>query len=170
MMASIILRFRDLSIPLGETLRRHRHIAKRHSYVWWGWMKRNREGRPNSLLSETAAAASERVVSAYLYDSGTDRIHAARLSGIAALPNDDIPSPEPGLTPSYMAEAILPAWFKLSDISPEPLTRPVLAIHSLPTLPDETDTDSVTLDQQFSDLATLRKSGATMWSGEIISS
>lgn len=37
MNSTLVLRFRDLSCPRGETINRHKEIIQEEGYVWWGW-------------------------------------------------------------------------------------------------------------------------------------
>jgi hypothetical protein len=56
---SIILRFRDLVTPLGDTIRRHQEEVARGSHVCWGWWSKTGEVVPTNIFGELLAAARE---------------------------------------------------------------------------------------------------------------
>lgn len=168
-MKTIVLRFRDLSIPTGQTIRRHREKIRTQGSTWWGWVARQRECFPEVLLLtlvREAAAESGKVI--YLYHSGECQFYPATVSDISAYPGGaGILTPEVHKTPSYMSEAECPAWFKLTSIGdPSPrLSKP--AIFSMPTISEFTQVDKELMDAALQDGERLRHSSATLWAIEM---
>src|ERR1039458_3052834 len=134
--STIILRFRDLNIPEGDTIRRHKQSIKEHGHVWWGWIKRQKERFPSELFSTIATTCREKGdIQLYLFDSGAEHLLNARLSGISAVPGGlQLPTPDIRSTPAYMTEALLAAWFKLIEISDSPVGTSSVRIEQFPTL------------------------------------
>jgi hypothetical protein len=153
-----VLRFRDLNIPAGETLRRHAEIAKKNGYVYWGWMKRNREILPLEVFRQLARQCQTAPQTVLLFDSGHEAVYLAQLLGIHAFPGgESTPTPEPRRTPLYMAEASLPAWFKVSKIELDALNLIELPLSALPTLTESSE------EPGNYPLSKLRASDATFW-------
>src|SRR5262245_51978300 len=151
-MKTIALRFRDLSIPDGETVKRHRQRIQAHGCVWWGWMMRQREMFPDALLQGLAHEASQAEKHVFLYHSGECSFYPAILTEIAAYPGGaKILTPEVQKTPSYMAEAECPAWYRLTAIS-DPLARLENAsIVGMPTLCKRSQADETLLGSKLND-------------------
>lgn len=153
-----VLRFRDLNVPTGETIRRHAEIARRNGYVYWGWMKRNREQVPWNEFKDLAEACNIAPQSVLLFDSGREVLFDAKLRGIHVFPGgENSPAPQPRMTPPYMAEASLPAWFKLGEISNEPNNLNQLTIIAQPTLGD------IDAKNRLFTMNDLRADDATFW-------
>ncbi len=165
-MPSLILRFRDLTIPSGETIRRHKAVIESRQAVWWGWMKRNREEFPEEAFRTLSQNIADGHTQAYLFDSGSDLLFSAAVAQIYAIPRDICLTPDPDTTPPYMAEAFLPAWFKLTSISDSAVHDPTLSVEASPTL----NALDVGDNEQLSGLMMprdLRKSQATLWIGSL---
>src|SRR5262245_42724566 len=94
---SLILRFRDLVTPPGETLRRHRDLVELKGFVWWGWWNKFGERVPADLFRRLSAAEFELL----LFDSGTNQVVCARCSGIVWGEDGAIASPNADATPEY---------------------------------------------------------------------
>jgi hypothetical protein len=134
-MRTIILRFRDLSIPDGETIRRHRESISVFGDTWWGWIMRQRESYPEQLFITLAQRLKEQPQSIYLFHSGEVTLYPAQLKRISAFPGGmKLQSPDVQRTPPYMTEAECPAWFQLSKIDAPIQTASTLSITSFPTL------------------------------------
>jgi len=165
----IILRFRDLNIPLGETISRHSRIISERGHVWWGWIRRQREEFPSKFFATVATSChAGSPMPIWLYDSGVHQLHSARLARIWAAPGGPpLPSPETRYTPTYMSEAILSAWFKLVMIDEKPIQAGQMTIEEFPTLQAQTlgDHDQGLMNKTFDDLSILRHSEATLWKG-----
>lgn len=165
----VILRFRDLNIPYGETISRHARAIAEHGYTWWGWIRRQKEEFPGDLFAFLSTTCHTRgAVPIHLFDSGAEQVRRAYLTAISAAPGGPpLPTPEIRCTPSYMSEALLPAWFKLSGIEPNPLLQPEVKVEGLPTLADPAAPDYELLTSSFCDLSKLRHSGATLWTASV---
>jgi len=166
---TLILRFRDLNIPLGETIGRHRRAIQENGYVWWGWIRRQKETFPADMFASLAASCrTGAALPVYLFDSGAEELHLASLSGISAAPGGlPLPTPETRCTPTYMAEAVLSAWFKLTAIEAQALERPTVSVKRFPTLPAPGKPDLDLLAESLDDLSRLRHSGATLWEAAV---
>lgn len=117
---TIILRFRDLSVPENQTIDRHKRIIEDNGYVWWGWWKKHNENPPMSLFKHIRIIIEqEGKLDILLVDSGSqDRVYTATCEGLE-YKDELIDSPEEGTkTPSYYQETKLFCWFKFSTISP----------------------------------------------------
>lgn len=161
---SLLLRFRDLNLPVGVTISRHRELIAREGIVMWGWIMRQSESVPEDVLTSLARSletGGEQTV--YLYDSGLCEVRRAVLSGLSIFPGGiRIPTPEPRATPLYMSEALCPVWFHLTKIDGDPLVNAEIQVRSFPTLPRPREPDLARINMHVP-LAELRESGATMW-------
>lgn len=156
----IVLRYRDLTVPEGATIERHREIIEREDVVMWGWMMRQSEIVPNELLAKVAEAPD--AVDVYLYDSGSCELRHAKLRSLSVFAGGiRIPTPIPPATPTYMAEALCPVWFHITEIEEEPIMIETMIILGYPTLDHEHE-DNKKLGKATS-LTELRDSGATLW-------
>lgn len=168
-MSTVVLRFRDLYIPEGETIRRHRAKIEAHGCVWWGWIMRQRERFPGPLLANLAQELDKGGgKDIFLYHSGEGCLYPATLSDIAAYPDGArTPTPEVHKTPNYMAEAECPAWFQLNHIG-EPVRQPFrLQLQSFPSLPELPEIDERLAQSGLHEVDELRLSTATLWEAEI---
>lgn len=168
-MKTLALRFRDLNIPDGETIRRHRAKIDAHGSVWWGWIMRQRESFPGHFLAEwdqqLERSSGAQVV---LFNSGEERLYSAIMTDVAAYPEGvRIQTPEVQKTPGYMAEAECPAWFQLAEISPAPLEDVQITILSFPTLIDQASIDHDLLGKTLASVGELRLSTATLWEVDV---
>jgi hypothetical protein len=164
----LMLRFRDLTIPDGETIRRHEALIATRRTVWWGWIMRQDETFPNDyvvkLSRELAEQGTQRIVP---YHSGAGQFFYADLARISALPGGyRIRSPEMELTPVYMHESVCPAWFELKQISLSE-SMPAFVVKALPTLPNPSPVDKELAGGVEATAALLRNSGATLWDIEL---
>lgn len=166
---TLVLRFRDLHIPFGETISRHCAVISENGYTWWGWIGRQKETFPTEMFAALAASCrSEKALPIFLFDSGADNLRSAQLCAISAAPGGlPLPPPETRCTPAYMAEAVLSAWFKLIQIDEIPVDRPTVSVKQFPTIIDPGGPDLELLKNPLQDLALLRHSGATLWDAEV---
>lgn len=151
-------------IPEGETIRRHRAKIEEHGLVWWGWIKRGHERVPKELLLALVEKLEEGPRPLYLFHSAERRLYSAKVDDVSAFPGGALTqTPEVQKTPSYMAEAEVPAWFKLISID-EPLNGGKgVRITGLPTLETPRRVDTDLLDREINDLTELGMSTATLW-------
>lgn len=161
---TLMLRYRDLSVPLGATISRHREVIAREGIAMWGWIMRQSEQVPEELLTSLAISLeSDSAREIFLYDSGTCQVRSAQLSGLSIFPGGlRIPTPEPRSTPLYMSEALCPVWFHLASINSEPLQVRELNIVGYPTMHNPA---AVGLMARTGELpvSEIRETGATLW-------
>jgi len=114
----MILRFRDLSTPVGDTIRLHREKIQTHRYAWWGWWAKPEEKIPRQTFADfTDHIATTGSLSVLLADSGEKLLYRATISQINSPGgNTPIDSPERDKTPGYYIERTCKAWFKVTAI------------------------------------------------------
>ena len=139
--SDLVLRFRDLITGYGKTLHEHRRIIAQMGYTWWGWWRKPYELVPKALLWDLTDRCPTHL---YLFDSGNRgsevTLYRATLGEVAVAPNGaDIPSPKVDATPNYYNAARYGAWFKLTDISTDPIVGTTLAPIGFPTWPESAD-------------------------------
>ena len=74
---TLILRFRDLSIP--NTIEEHKKIIAEKGYVWWGWWSKPQEKLPATIFMELNQKTELEV---YLFDSGQKWFYKAQCNTI----------------------------------------------------------------------------------------
>lgn len=160
----LMLRYRDLSVPLGATVSRHRDMIQREGLAMWGWIMRQSEQVPEDMLSALAMSLeNEPAQEILLYDSGTCEVRRAQISGLSIFPGGlRIPTPEPRSTPLYMSEALCPVWFHLASIEAEPLKVREIGIVGYPTLRPGAIGGPVARTGNLS-VVEVRETGATLW-------
>lgn len=115
---SLILRFRDLVTPPGQTIVRHRDIADQSDTVWWGWWSKSGEAIPDEVFRNQNNKSETKEPKIYLLDSGHCLLWSAVLRRIHWDPNHRrIETPEKKKTPAYYRTQCFLAWFQLSDFS-----------------------------------------------------
>ncbi len=144
---TIVLRYRDLTVPEGVTIERHREIIEREDIVMWGWMMRQSETVPISHL--TKVAENPEHAEFLIYDSGSGEIRKAVLKTLSVFPGGiRIPAtPIPSATPTYMAEALCPVWFHFSAIDDHKTDIESLIILEYPTLSSPKQVDAEKLNK-----------------------
>lgn len=112
----LILRFRDLVTPEGETIRRHKVIADTNGFVWWGWWHKSGE-QPAIRATRALNTHHSGGVPILLLDSGRSRLHRARCLEFRYdhVRFDRIDSPDPAATPDYYSAQSYYGWYKLTD-------------------------------------------------------
>lgn len=68
---TMILRFRDLSVDLGGTVKEHSAIIDKAGCAWWGWWKKQGEKVPVATFQGFAAGLHGTPLEIYLFDTGT---------------------------------------------------------------------------------------------------
>lgn len=151
----IVLRFRDIEVELGETIRQHRLVINEHGYVWWGWLFRDYELSPAGQLQQLTA---DEVA---LYDTGQGRVYRAHCQDIVVDPR---PRRSPSLdhTPPYYRTRSAPAWFKFDDI--EPASEDWIVGRSCLAMPSASDECYTDLEGEVvGQLRELRRQEVTLW-------
>jgi hypothetical protein len=162
----ILLWFRDISIPDGETIQRHLEVIEQHGSVWWGWLKRKEERVPTDTLIEISKSLVESELEIFLYHSDARELYSAELRRISALPGGyRIRSPQVDLTPAYMHESVCPAWFELTRIDAVRQV-PTLRLADIPTIPTAAGVGEIMSGGVVLRDDPLRATGATLWAVE----
>ena len=114
---TVILRFRDLSVP--DTIARHREICEQKEYVWWGWWAKPQERVPLEAFGALGRKIHENgELEIMLFDSGKRKIYTAKCGEISYKTDGEKQySPDKECTPNYYSENDYLAWFKLTSIS-----------------------------------------------------
>lgn len=74
----LVLRFRDIERPLGETVRLHRKVIDEQGWTWWGWLYRSYERVPTEVFDLVSADVSvDSPIEVFLYDTGQALVHSA---------------------------------------------------------------------------------------------
>lgn len=116
MNSTLLLRFRDLSCPKGETIKRHSDLIDKEGFVWWGWWNKGHEKLPSKTLTNLELKNNEIKRYVYLFDSAQKTFYKAVLKDYKAEVDDEIPTPDASHTPSYYEDNFHPVWFKFNDI------------------------------------------------------
>lgn len=149
-MNMLLLRFRDLSVAPGDTIRYHRKAIAQSGTCWWGWWARAHE-IPMSVLLMDAAPTS-----VLLYDTDRALIYRASCRRVATFSPPQL-SPDAKRTPSYYNSRSLPAWFEFDDIENDDASSIVGARVAASGDP------KVELDWVVGDLDELRRTTTTAW-------
>ncbi|WP_210442296.1 metallophosphoesterase family protein [Vibrio crassostreae] len=117
MNSTLILRFRDLSCPRGETIKRHKEIIQDEGYVWWGWWNKGHEKLPADTLRALNLKDQGRHRYVFLFDSAQQTFYRAALLDYQADFDGEIHTPNEEHTPSYYVDNTHPLWFKFNQIT-----------------------------------------------------
>jgi 3',5'-cyclic AMP phosphodiesterase CpdA len=124
---TLILRFRDLGIGKGETIKQHKSIIADKGFVWWGWWNKAGETIPDDTFRYLKRKAGSESLSVYLLDSGQKKIYEAKCSNIKwNTSHTPHASPDSDSTPEYYREQKYLTWFKFTEISEEPCEESIL--------------------------------------------
>jgi hypothetical protein len=115
---TMILRFRDLSTNVGETIRFHQARINERGYAWWGWWHKAGETIPSGTFQALMSIIDkEGCLAVFLFDTGTGTLYPAKIDEIRWDSRfQEIESPSWDATPDYYEGRKLKAWFKLTDI------------------------------------------------------
>jgi hypothetical protein len=160
----IVLRFRDIEVGLGESVRLHDVLIREAGYCWWGWLYRPIEKNPHEELRRLDETLSTKYNSGYqlaLYDTGRTKLYAATCQKIVTAKKPRR-SPEAQRTPNYYRGKEAPAWFRLSHIG-EVATEMVVGrtCAAMPSLGEDCWQDI--LGCTIKDIRELRRQEATLW-------
>jgi len=156
----IVLRFRDIGLRLGETIREHRRSIGQHGSCWWGWLYRDYERNPHADLDSLTSNYTEPFAIA-LYDTGQGLIYLAQCEQIITA-ETPIRSPDLELTPGYYRGRKAPAWFRLTEIAPSDDGAVIGRVcNALPSASPECFTDLI--GKRVRSLPDLRRQEVTMW-------
>lgn len=115
---TMILRFRDLSTNVGETVRFHKEKISECSYAWWGWWHKAGETVPSATFQSFMSIINDKgYLMVFLFDTGTETLYKAKIKEIKwDQCFQEIDSPRWNSTPDYYEGRKLKAWFKLTEI------------------------------------------------------
>lgn len=114
---TIILRFRDLVTPTGETIQKHQDIITSKGSVCWGWWAKPDERVSSEfLLIQRYLATSHKELRIFLFDSGQSKIYEANLAHVY-LNGTVIPCPNKEKSPEYYSEQQYNLWFEFTSIT-----------------------------------------------------
>jgi len=116
MNSKLLLRFRDLSCPKGETIKRHSDLIEKEGYVWWGWWNKGHEKLPFETLNALSLKERGTKRYVYLFDSAQKTFYKATLIDFKAEIGTEIKAPDETHTPNYYVENKHPIWFKFNCI------------------------------------------------------
>lgn len=116
MESTLLLRFRDLSCPQGETINRHNEIINTNGYVWWGWWNKGHEKLPIDTITELKLKSRATEKYLYLFDSSQKKFYKATLDTYHTDIEESSAPPDKKYTPNYYADNTHPIWFKFTKI------------------------------------------------------
>ena len=158
----IVLRFRRIELPHGETIARHKTTIAQHGHCWWGWLFRDYERNPHrelAQIAETIGPTTPRDV--VLLDTGRGSVFRAACLSVSATAKAQR-SPEPIATPAYYNDKRAPAWFQLGEIEEADASLLVgRRCVSMPSASDECFVDL--LGQVVTHIKDLRRQEVTLW-------
>lgn len=139
----ILLRFRDIGVNDGESVRLHSEIAEKKDFVWWGWIRREgHEQCPWELLVQQSRLLASGPCQVGFVHTGANAFYAAELRVIHAHPRGEpLIAPELGRTPRYMHERKCAVWFGISYLRSAPELQ-VKRVSNCPTLGALGDADT----------------------------
>lgn len=114
METTLLLRFRDLSCPLNQTIERHQTLISSKAYVYWGWWNKGHEKLPTTTIQ--SLKLHEGGIDIYLFDSAQKKFYRAKCMGVHSNFGSPVSTPEEEHTPEYYRENRHPIWFKLNAI------------------------------------------------------
>lgn len=165
MSRALVLRFRDINVPDGHTIKEHLRIVHHHGSCWWGWLCREYEQNPTDALEEFKLAATERTpLTIALYDTGptAGRLYAAKCVEIRPFRRPQR-SPKVDLTPDYYRDRPTVAWFRLAEIAE---ADPSLVVgRTCAAMPTASPTDCFVdlVGRPIGRLPDLRRQEVTLW-------
>ena len=116
---TIILRFRDLSTNVGDTIKLHQSKIDKYNYTWWGWWSKAGETIPSGTFQMLMSIIDrEGHLEIFLFDTGTGTLYPAKIEEIRWDSRfQEIDSPSWEATPDYYEGRKFKAWYKLTEIA-----------------------------------------------------
>lgn len=158
----IVLRFRDIELPPGETIARHRRTIAEVGYCWWGWLFRDYERIPHSELESlgTSLAVTGEFPIALL-DTGRGLVFRAVCRELRATKVVQR-TPNPTATPNYYNDRKAPAWFQLVEI--ENADHSLILGRTCVAMPSASEDCFIDLlGQPVNHIKDLRRQEVTLW-------
>jgi hypothetical protein len=161
----LIIRFRDLTVELGGTIRDHCDLLNRYGEVWWGWFMQPYETVPRVLFGKLLQRIEERnSIESLLFDTGQGLIYATVISDIRVAPTDrGLQSPDPERSPEYYHRGRYSAWFKLLAILPIKFEERILHFRGFPTRPEMEGILQQLVGTRIDSVNKLRDTKVTLW-------
>jgi hypothetical protein len=158
----IVLRFRDIELPSGETIARHRRTIAENGYCWWGWLFRDYERNPHvELASLGASLAAGGDFPIALLDTGRGLVFRAVCRELRAA-KIIRRTPSPAATPSYYNDRKAPAWFQFVEI--EDADHSLVLGRTCAAMPSASDDCFIDLiGQPVNHIKDLRRQEVTLW-------
>jgi hypothetical protein len=158
---TLVLRFRDIERPLGETIRLHQQAIVQHGMTWWGWLYRSYEEVPVERFQAAKIHLAEGAIEVLLYDTGQGRVYGATCTDLVFQDYLEA-SPEPRATPAYYNARSAPAWFQFTSIDEVAADRIVGHVCAdMPSASEDCSTDLV--GGTIHKLSDLRRQEVTLW-------
>ncbi|MBW8185505.1 metallophosphoesterase family protein [Shewanella nanhaiensis] len=114
---TLLFRFRDLSCPSGETIKRHQAICDQKDFVWWGWWNKGHEKLPTETIQELGLHKELTDFFVYLFDSASKKFYQAELLKIKSNLGEKLKTDSLEHTPSYYVENSHQLWLKFKKIA-----------------------------------------------------
>ncbi|MFJ3356682.1 metallophosphoesterase family protein [Serratia liquefaciens] len=165
---TLILRFRDLVTPVGQTIALHNKIIKEHGSrsVWWGWWAKADEQCPREFNTLKNEVSDDNPLEIYLFDSFQKKLYAAKLSEVS-INFDKHSCPDATMAPEYYSEQQYNVWFRFLSITE--IEDSLAVINGLAYSGKVNDffanegMFNIYVDKQISSLAELRCQDRTIW-------
>lgn len=166
---TIILRFRDLSTKVGETIALHKAKIGEYDYTWWGWWSKAGETIPgNTFRDLMSIIESNGCLEVFLFDTGTMTLYEAKIKDIHwGSVFEDVNSPAWDATPDYYEGRQFKAWYKLTEIDDGTKDEAALRRWSYVEVSEAFETKRSIFEdfdgKQVSSLEELRHQERTIW-------
>lgn len=166
---TMILRFRDLSTNVGETIKFHQEKIETFKYTWWGWWNKAGETIPNETFQALMSTIDTKGhLDVFLFDTGTGTLYPAKISEIHWDSRfQEIGSPSWEATPDYYEGRKLKAWYKLIEIGDGTSDEAVLHDYSYAEVGELFDSKRSIFQEfdgkQISSFEELRHQERTIW-------
>lgn len=158
---TLVLRFRDIERPLGETIRLHQQSITEHHFTWWGWLYRSYETVPIERFEAFKRLLPTEPLEVLLYDTGQGSVYSAVCTDLT-FQNYLEASPEPRATPAYYNARSAPAWFKfvgISEVAPDRVVGRLCV--DMPSASEDCSIDLI--GSTIHKLSDLRRQEVTLW-------
>lgn len=118
MFKTLILRFRDLVTPVGQTIELHKKIIEEHAShsVWWGWWAKADEQCPREFTTLKSEVSDDNPLKIYLFDSFQKKLYAALLNELT-ISFEKHNCPDNTASPEYYSHQQYNVWFRFSSIT-----------------------------------------------------